>query len=185
MCVRETDAIIGKAPRLGIHTLLWKRAYSKKWGMLRVGLSPISSQVQVSDLGEWRHFCHLFRWEKMWRVTFVTFLGRTWRSRTRKHFFELVTFFVTSFPKNVTFWPRRYKFFWNGRNVTIRLGLKHIFLFPSQICHLSRKREAGRPFRLRPTLTWLREENGWESLVSSFIRKYSPVGNHVTKPRIV
>jgi len=29
--------------------------------------------------------------------------------------------------------------------VTIRLGLKHVFLFPSQICHLSRKREAGRP----------------------------------------
>jgi len=36
--------------------------------------------------------------------------------------------------------------------VTIRLGLKHVFLLPSQICHLSRKREAGRPFRLRPTL---------------------------------
>jgi len=36
-------------------------------------------------------------------------------------------------------------------NVTIRLGLKHVFLFPSQICHLSRKREAGRPFGLRPT----------------------------------
>jgi len=27
MCVRETEAIIGKAPRLGIHALLWKRAY--------------------------------------------------------------------------------------------------------------------------------------------------------------
>ena len=41
----------------------------------------------------------------MWRVTF---LWRMWRSRTRKYFFWLVTFFVTSFPKNVTFWPRRY-----------------------------------------------------------------------------
>ena len=29
--------------------------------------------------------------------------------------------------------------------MTIRLGLKHVFLFPSQICHLSQKREAGRP----------------------------------------
>jgi len=27
--------------------------------------------------------------------------------------------------------------------VTIRLGLKHVFLLPSQICHLSRKREVG------------------------------------------
>ena len=35
----------------------------------------------------------------------------------------------------------------------IRLGLKNVFLFPSQICHLSWKREVGRPFRLRPTLT--------------------------------
>ena len=43
-----------------------------------------------------------------------------------------------------------------ARNVTIRLGLKHVFLFPSQICHLSRKREAGRPFGLRPTLTLYR-----------------------------
>jgi len=51
---------------------------------MRVGLSPISSQVPVSDLGEWRHICHFFRWQKMWRVTFVTFLGRMWRSRTRK-----------------------------------------------------------------------------------------------------
>jgi len=86
----------------------------------------------------------------MWRVTFVTFLGRMWRSRTQKYFFWIVTFFVTSFPKNATFCPRRYKK--KLRNVTIRLGLKLIFLFPSQICHLSRKPEAGRPFGLRPTL---------------------------------
>ena len=38
-------------------------------------------------------------------------------------------------------------------NASIRLGLKHVFLFPSQICHLSRKCEAGRPFGLRPTHT--------------------------------
>jgi len=37
--------------------------------------------------------------------------------------------------------------------VTILLLLKHFFLFPSQVCHLSRKREAGRPFRLRLILT--------------------------------
>jgi len=32
-----------------------------------------------------------------------------------KIFFWLVMFFVTSFPKNVTFWPRRYKTFLNGK----------------------------------------------------------------------
>ena len=74
----------------------------------RVGLTRISSQLPVSDLGEWRHIRHFFRWQKMWRVTFFTFLGRMWRSCTRKYFFELVTFFVTSFPKNVTIWPLRY-----------------------------------------------------------------------------
>ena len=36
--------------------------------------------------------------------------------------------------------------------MTIRLGLQHVFLFPSRICHLSRKHEAGRPFGLRKTL---------------------------------
>ena len=37
--------------------------------------------------------------------------------------------------------------------MTIRLGLKNAFLFPSQISHISRKREAGRPLGLGPTLT--------------------------------
>jgi len=46
---------------------------------LRVGLNRISFHVLVSDLGEWRHICHFFPWQKMWRVTFVTFLGRMWR----------------------------------------------------------------------------------------------------------
>ena len=30
--------------------------------------------------------------------------------------------------------PPVQNFFWTGRNVTIRLGLKHVFLFLSQIC---------------------------------------------------
>jgi len=54
--------------------------------ILRVCLTRISSQLPVSDLGEWRHIRHFFRWQKIWRVTFVTFLGRMWRSRTRKYF---------------------------------------------------------------------------------------------------
>ena len=82
---------------------------------LRVGLNRISSQLPVSDLGEWRHICHFFRWQKMRSVPFGIFLGRMWRARTRKYIFELVTFLVTSFPKNVTFWPRRYKTFLNGK----------------------------------------------------------------------
>ena len=38
--------------------------------------------------------------------------------------------------------------------IAIRLGLKKAFLFPSQISHISRKREAGRPFGLGPTLSF-------------------------------
>ena len=45
-----------------------------------------------------RHICHI----SGKNVT----LGRMWRSRTRKCFIQLVTVFVTSFPKNVTFWPK-------------------------------------------------------------------------------
>jgi len=95
-------------------------------GSVLAGFLPIfPSQIWVSD------------------VTFVTFFGdknvtrylchisgkNVMLSRT-KIFVELVTFFVTSFPKNVTFWPRQYKFFLNGRNVTIRLGLKNVFFLP-------------------------------------------------------
>jgi len=47
--------------------------------------------------------------------------------------------------------PAGTKLFWTWRNVMIGLGLKHVFLLPSLICHLSRKHEAGRPFGLRPT----------------------------------
>jgi len=119
----------------------------------RVGLTRISSQLPVSDLGEWRHICHFFRWQTMWRVTFVTFLGRMWRSRARKCLFNLWRFLSHPSQKTSHFGPAGTKNFETGRNVTIRLGLKHSYLFPSQICHLSRKREAGRPFGLRPTLS--------------------------------
>ena len=67
-------------------------------------------------------------------------------------FFQLVTFWSHPSRKTSHFGPADTKLVWTGRNVTIQLGLKHVFLFPSQICHLSRKREAGRPFGLRPTL---------------------------------
>ena len=55
-------------------------------------LPSFPSQIWVSDVTS-----VLYRWQKMWRVTFVTFLGRMWRSRTRKCFLQVVTFFVTSF----------------------------------------------------------------------------------------
>jgi len=57
-----------------------------------------------------------------------------------------VTFFVTSFPKIVTFWSRWYKKNLNGKKCDDSAGTETCFLlFPSQICHLSWKREAGRP----------------------------------------
>ena len=54
---------------------------------MRVDLTRSSSQLPVSDLGEWRHVCHFYWWQKMSSVTFVTFLRRMWRSRTRNFFF--------------------------------------------------------------------------------------------------
>jgi len=89
----------------------------------------------------------------MWRVTFVTFLGRIWRSRRRIFFVNLWHFLSHPSRKTSHFGPAGTKLFETGRNVTIWLGLKHSYLFPSQICHLSGKREAGRPFWLRPTLS--------------------------------
>jgi len=67
-------------------------------------------------------------------------------------FFNLWRFWSHPSRETSHFGPAGTNFFWTGRNVTIQLGLKHFFLFTSQICHLSRKREAGRQFGLRPTL---------------------------------
>jgi len=101
--------------------------------LIRVGLTRISSQLPVSDLSEWHHICHFFWWQKMWQVTFVTFLGRMWRSHTRKYFFNLWRFLShPSRPPSLFFGPAGTKLFWTGRNVTIQLGLKNVFLFPSK-----------------------------------------------------
>jgi len=67
-------------------------------------------------------------------------------------FFNLWRFLSHPSRKTSHFGPAGTNLFWTGRNVTIRLGWKHVFLFPSQIWYLSRKREAGRPSGLRPTL---------------------------------
>ena len=66
-------------------------------------------------------------------VKFVTFfcdkkcdashLSHFWEecdALTHEFFVEFVTFFVTSFPNNSTFWPCYYNTFWTGKNVTIR-----------------------------------------------------------------
>jgi len=99
-------------------------------------------------------------------VTFVTFFGdKQCDTLHLSHFWEecdalaheffFLTCDVLSHPSRKTshFGPAGTKLFETGRNVTIRLGLKHSYLFPSQICHLSRKREAESPFGLRPTLS--------------------------------
>ena len=85
----------------------WKTGNTK----IRVGLTRISSQLPVSDLGEWRHICHFFRWQKMWRVTFVTFLGRMWRSCTRKYFCNLWRFLSHPSRKTAHFGPAGTKLF--------------------------------------------------------------------------
>ena len=99
---------------------------------LRVCKRWFFSQVPVSDLGECHHICHFFRWQKMRRVTFVTFLGRMWRCRTRKYFLKLWRFLAHPPRKTSQFGPAGTRINRTWRNVTIRLGLKHVFLFPSQ-----------------------------------------------------
>jgi len=112
---------------------------------IRVSLTRISSQLPVSDLGEWRHICHR---DKKCDASHLSHFWEECDALAHENpFFILWRFFVTFFPKNVTFWPRLYKLeeMW-------RFGweLKNSYLFPSQICHLSRKHEAGEPFRLTP-----------------------------------
>ena len=89
---------------------------------VRVGLNRISSQLPFLDLGS--------------DVTFITFSGdkkcdvshlsHFWEEcdalAHENTFFKLVTFFVTSFPKNVTFWPRRYNFFLSGNKCDYSAG---------------------------------------------------------------
>ena len=84
------------------------------------------------------HICHISGKNVM--LSHTNFFLNLWRFLSRPSW------------KMSHFGPASTNLFWTGRNVTIRLGLKRVFLFPSQICHLSRKREAGRPFGLRPTL---------------------------------
>jgi len=119
----------------------------------RVGLSRISSPVPVSH------------WVTVSDVTFVTFFGdkkcdashlsHFWEecdALAHVFFFKYSRFLSHPSQKTSNFGPASTILFWTVRNVTIWLWLKHVFLLPSQICHLSRKREAGRPFGLRPTL---------------------------------
>jgi len=100
-------------------------------------------------------------------VTFVTFFGdkkcdashlsHFWEERDalahENTIFNFWRFLSHPSRKTSHFGPAGTKKNWTGRNVTIRLGLKHVFLFPSQMCYISRTREAGRPFGLRPTLS--------------------------------
>ena len=73
-----------------------------------------------------------------------------------KIFFELVTFFVTSFAENVTFWHCWYKTFLNGKKCDDSAGTEKYFCLPvsdlSILGSVKREREAGRPFGLRQTL---------------------------------
>ena len=132
---------IGQGPLFG------PNGQSCKWNrfliLLRVGLTRIffqvPSQIWVSD------------------VTFVTFscdkkfnathLSNFWEEcdavAHENIFFTLWRFLSHPSRKRSNLGPAGTKLFWKARNVTIRLGLKHVFLFPSQICHFSRKREGA------------------------------------------
>jgi len=133
---------------LSVFFIIWQSKCEHDGSVLTGFLPSFPSQIWVSD------------------VTFVTFCGdKKCDASHSSHFWEEcdalaheIFFFnlwrFSSHPSRKTshFGTACTKLFWTGRNVTIRLGLKKAFLFPSQISHISRKREAGRPFGLGPTL---------------------------------
>ena len=149
--------------------------YVSEWLRMRVGLSRISSQVPpVSHLGEWRHICHFFRWQKMWRVTFVTLLGRMWRSRTRIFFFNLWRFLSHPSRKTSHFGPASTKLFWTGRNITIRLELTHTFLLTSQDLSLISEAWSGKATCLEVGLGISRSnaDSQWNPVYNTFHRNF-------------
>jgi len=138
--VLKTNRVCALDDRKGIYTIDWVgRLWHKRIldGILDkgrshwVGLTRISSQLPVSI------------W--MSDVTFVTFFGdKKYYASYLSHFWEECDalaheniFFnfrrFLSHPSRKTshFGPAGTKKNWTGRNVTIGLGLKHVFLFPS------------------------------------------------------
>jgi len=117
---------------------------------LRVGRTRISYQLPVSDQGEWRHICHFFRWPKMWRVTFVT-LSHFWvecDALAHENIFFNLWRFVSYLSRKRHILALPVQSFFDGEEMW-RFGWDWniFFLFPSQICHVSWKREAGGPFK--------------------------------------
>ena len=118
------------------------RSYPDFFPTSRLRFGWVTSHLSLFPVTNWRVTFHLSHfWEECDALAHESMFFNLWR--------------ILSHPsrKKSHFGPAGTIYFYTGRNVTIRLGLKHVFLFPSQICHLSRKREAGRPFGLRPTLT--------------------------------
>jgi len=68
----------------------------------------------------------LFSVTKIWRITFVTFLGRMWRSRTRQFVFNLWRFLSHPLRKTSHFGPAGTKKIWTGRNVKFSVSVKKI-----------------------------------------------------------
>ena len=118
--------------------------------MLGLVLADFLPRSPISDVGEWRLFCHFFGDQKC-NAPLLWFFSAESDALEHEYFFLNWWRFLSLFPENRHFLapPVQTKFEWEE----IWLGLKRFFLFPSQICQLSRKREAGRQFRLRPTLT--------------------------------
>jgi len=134
-------------------------------------LLSFPSQIWVSDVT----FVTFFRWQKMCRVTFVTFLERMWRSRARIFFLTSDVFCHTLLEKCHILALPVPNFF--EREEMWRFGWDWNIFFSSRLrFHISRKREAGRPFGLRPTLSVrdaIRTEmgnRGWGAKISEAYR---------------
>ena len=88
-------------------------------------------QIWVGDVTFVSFFCD----KKIWRVTFVTFLGRMWRSRTRKYFFNLWRFLSHPSRKTSHFGTAGTKLFWTGK--MWRFGLDWKMHFSSRLRFLT------------------------------------------------
>ena len=111
----------GACLRAAVHTKVGD------YGLVLAQFLPrFPSQIWVSDVIFVTFFCHKKR--------DVLHLSQFWEECDAlahgNNFFQLVTFLVASFPKNVTFWSRWYKTFLNGKKCDNLAGTETCFSLP-------------------------------------------------------
>jgi len=100
------------------HSLIW------------VGLSRISSQVPVSDSGEWRHICHFFRWQKKATRYLCHISGKNVTLSHTKIFFLNCDVFGDIISEKRHILARRNTTFWNGKKCDDSAGTETCVSLP-------------------------------------------------------